>query len=273
MKKLIFILLCFSLMTFGSSAKIIEVAPAGAWGIGLIGGGGANAFDKTDATLKGLWYFEEDLTDETTNGNNLSASGTLSYAASSPNPATTNDSQAYSVFMEAANHEHAESDSADLDPNDDMSVGCWFYPNNITAEMALFSKNSTTSELYGWRLYLEGNDANDPTTLRYSLDGTSTTTYTVNSLYAETTWIHLVVVFDGSGENNVRLYKNGSEVTGGNFPGANTGTVYNPDIPFMIGDWDGSNFELDGYADECFYFQGKALSDAEVLQIYTYGFE
>ena len=40
MKKLIFCLLCFCLMTFGSSAKIIEVAPAGAWGIGIIGSGG-----------------------------------------------------------------------------------------------------------------------------------------------------------------------------------------------------------------------------------------
>ena len=41
MKKLIFILLCFCLMTFGSSAKIIEVAPAGAWGVLGISGGGA----------------------------------------------------------------------------------------------------------------------------------------------------------------------------------------------------------------------------------------
>ena len=41
MKKLIFILLCFCLMTFGSSAKIIEIAPAGAWGIIGISGGGA----------------------------------------------------------------------------------------------------------------------------------------------------------------------------------------------------------------------------------------
>ena len=43
MKKLIFILLCFSLMTFGSSAKIIEVAPAGAWGTMIIGGSGLPA--------------------------------------------------------------------------------------------------------------------------------------------------------------------------------------------------------------------------------------
>ena len=43
MKKLIFILLCFCLMTFGSSAKIIEVAPAGAWGVLGISGGGAVA--------------------------------------------------------------------------------------------------------------------------------------------------------------------------------------------------------------------------------------
>ena len=39
MKKLIFILLCFCLMTFGSSARIIEVAPAGAWGVLGISGG------------------------------------------------------------------------------------------------------------------------------------------------------------------------------------------------------------------------------------------
>ena len=43
MKKLIFILLCFCLLTFGSSARIIEVAPAGAWGVLGISGGGAVA--------------------------------------------------------------------------------------------------------------------------------------------------------------------------------------------------------------------------------------
>jgi len=43
MKKLLFCLLCFCLMTFGSSAKIIEVAPAGAWGVLGISGGGAVA--------------------------------------------------------------------------------------------------------------------------------------------------------------------------------------------------------------------------------------
>ena len=43
MKKLIFILLCFSILTFGSSARIIEVAPAGAWGVLGISGGGAVA--------------------------------------------------------------------------------------------------------------------------------------------------------------------------------------------------------------------------------------
>ena len=56
MKKLIFILLCFCLMTFGSSARIIEVAPAGAWGVLGISGGGAVAAGGecspgTDATI------------------------------------------------------------------------------------------------------------------------------------------------------------------------------------------------------------------------------
>ena len=47
MKKLIFILLCFSLLTFGSSARIIEVAPAGAWGLGIIASGGGGGPDVT----------------------------------------------------------------------------------------------------------------------------------------------------------------------------------------------------------------------------------
>ena len=47
MKKLIFILLCFCLMTFGSSAKIIEVAPAGAWGVLAMSGGGGAVADVT----------------------------------------------------------------------------------------------------------------------------------------------------------------------------------------------------------------------------------
>ena len=49
MKKLI-ILLCFCLMTFGSSARIIEVAPAGAWGVLGISGGGAVAGGGADYT-------------------------------------------------------------------------------------------------------------------------------------------------------------------------------------------------------------------------------
>ena len=53
MKKLIFILLCFSLLTFGSSARIIEVAPAGAWGIIGISGGGAVAEAGGDVALAG----------------------------------------------------------------------------------------------------------------------------------------------------------------------------------------------------------------------------
>jgi len=65
MKKLIFILLCFSILTFGSSARIIEVAPAGAWGVLGISGGGAVAAGEcspgTDATI----ISTQDITGET----------------------------------------------------------------------------------------------------------------------------------------------------------------------------------------------------------------
>ena len=61
MKKLIFILLCFSILTFGSSARIIEVAPAGAWGVLGISGGGAVAAGGTliDTNLVVRYFFDE----------------------------------------------------------------------------------------------------------------------------------------------------------------------------------------------------------------------
>ena len=72
MKKLIFILLCFSLLTFGSSARIIEVAPAGAWGIIGISGG--------SAVVAASWEIDNDFsgtyaTDWTT------VSGSFSYSS------------------------------------------------------------------------------------------------------------------------------------------------------------------------------------------------
>ena len=47
MKRLIFVLLCFSILTLGSSAKIIEVAPAGAWGVLAMSGSGGSVADVT----------------------------------------------------------------------------------------------------------------------------------------------------------------------------------------------------------------------------------
>ena len=52
MKKLIFILLCFCLTTFGSSARIIEVTPAGAWGVLGISGGGETVVAGCDSVAQ-----------------------------------------------------------------------------------------------------------------------------------------------------------------------------------------------------------------------------
>ena len=57
MKKLIFVLLCFSILTLGSSAKIIGVVPAGAWGIGLIGAGGGAVEEGTVLEFEELFDF------------------------------------------------------------------------------------------------------------------------------------------------------------------------------------------------------------------------
>ena len=78
MKKLIFILLCFCLLTFGSSARIIEVAPAGAWGVLGISGGGA-AEEAPGGTLIDtnlvVRYFFDEAASGTTPTDVLDASG------------------------------------------------------------------------------------------------------------------------------------------------------------------------------------------------------
>ena len=87
MKRLIFVLLCFSILTLGSSAKIIEVAPAGAWGVIGISGGGSVVEEGTVLEFEELFDFtanvEDDVNWDVTTSTGtvtlLKASGTYAY--------------------------------------------------------------------------------------------------------------------------------------------------------------------------------------------------
>ena len=261
MKKIV---LCIFLLTF-----FIGVANAGPQTTVFVSSGAAAAggHSKSDANLMGLWYFEDDLEDETANNNDLAAVGTLSYAAHE-----LNDSQTKSVLFE--DNESASSDDTDLDPDTDFSAGGWFYPSAEDVYYGIFGKHDADGE-YGWVVVLRGDVANDPIRFYCSDDGstweTAFSTTCGGDCFAANNWIHVVLVHNGA-SNEVRLYINGSEINADDFPASYSDGVFNANTKFKVATAGTDTNDFIGNADECFYFKGKALNDEEVANIHTNGF-
>ena len=151
MKKLIFILLCFSLLTFGSSAKIIEVAPAGAWGVLGISGGGAVAEEPACA-------FDLCETFDATGYDNTGGAPNWTETQGAPNEddsSPTQGSSTYSLEITPAGgggEEYATLTFASAQDNIELTF--WIYitnsgGNNNTEQIAIFDSDSTADGTAG----------------------------------------------------------------------------------------------------------------------------
>jgi len=156
MKKLIFILLCFCLMTFGSSARIIEVAPAGAWGVlGISGGGAVAAGGGGQNFYDGFAYSDGDLETVSSSVWVKGESGNGSYTVAS-SVITTNETN---VYLYQTSTDTLNQWAIWKGVTVDNYAGAYFRSDGNMANTAYTLRNNEGAA-FAWR-YCTGSSCND----------------------------------------------------------------------------------------------------------------
>jgi len=211
----------------------------------------------TDADVLGVWRFENDLTDSSSVGNALSESSAVSYETATPTP----PNGTYSLHLSG---NYVYDTGTDYNVTGAFSFGGWFY---FDADTDGFFGGRHGGGNYGW--VLRRFAANDNIEFGISSDGSSWSSgVSGNDVIVAATWYHVVCVYTGTAK---KIYIDGSEYTGGDFPQAYSSGVYNPPVPFDIGYVDYGGDSLVGNVKDAFFFK-RALSAAEISTIYTSGF-
>ena len=289
MKKLLFCLLCFCLMTFGSSAKIIEVAPAGAWGTMIIGGGSggeapAGGTDFTaDANCQGAWFMngaeggdgseaEADRSGET---ENLTAGGGATIVDSSDQPSGYTGRSRVFAAGDSEWLYHADGGSTEINGlggtgTGDITLAAWIKMSADTAlDQHVISKYLTTdSQRQYWLGIDDGEDLSITSTL--SSDGTAQAVVLGVTDLDVAVWYHIALVYN---DTDMRIYINGVlDSNGANNPATYSAGIADKSSEFRIGArGNGDNF-FSGNIDEVIVFN-RALSAAEILGLKTYGID
>jgi hypothetical protein len=229
----------------------------------LIRRGGSSLMD--DANCVGVYYFENDATDESANSNDLTAQGSPTYETSSPSP----QQGTYSTLLVAASSQYFESSDADFDVTGSFSVGGWFYFNTLPSYSIPTSKHYASSGSYGWAITAASTGSLE---FGISSNGTAWDADTTSTgVVTTSTWYHLVFVYDGTYK---RIYIDGSEYTI-SWPQAYSSGVNVSSANFSYGSRVSSGGSrdrfMDGNIDEAFFFD-RALSASEISDIYNNGF-
>ncbi len=206
-----------------------------------------------DPDLLGLWYFENDATDESANGNDLTPVNTPAYGTTTPPQGT------YYTSLSVGTDNHFTSSSTDFQVAGSFTIMAWIYPGNATS--TIFRKYGTDPEKGFFLKILSTGAVN----FGLSSDG-SDWTGAINSdasVITFTTWSHIALVYDGE---YLRLYLDGSEYTNTYYPYYYTDGLNPSTADLVIGN------EWNGRLDAAAIFD-RALTGAEVLNIKNNGFE
>jgi hypothetical protein len=227
----------------------------------------------SDVNLQGLWYLEEasgDRLDVSGKGNTLTDTNTVTQSA-------TCKQGTYSAEFVAANSESLIRVSADLSAafpgkngttQYDFTVGAWCQFASHAARHTIMGKDYWTNNP---SFLLEFNElgSDHKFTLGMYNGGNWPHIYSNTATTSTGTWYHVVGRFQGSTDKEMSLWINGVKQTETVIAtlaaiDANVGD-------FVIGQYGTVGISFwDGLIDEAFVFN-RALSDAEILGIYTDG--
>lgn len=225
-----------------------------------------------DANCRGAWLFDDDLTDESGEGNTLTANGTPGYSTDRPTGFTSGKS----IELDRGTPDYLTRAYADLSANfpgkadkQDWAYAFWGYWDSISsAAQAPFSK------YYG--SFYFGPSSTGVITLWQRDSGGTVGSTTLDTL-SGATWYHIVCSMNGDGTDTVytvwisteAAFGNVRNGTGGTFSGC--GDVRNHDVAFCLGQRN-TDLPMGGHIYQPIIFD-RTLSAAEAEELYTYGFD
>jgi hypothetical protein len=221
----------------------------------------------------GCWYMNGPTsgaeTDRSGNGNDLTSTGTgTSNWRSTAVPASyTGRSR---LFKNSHLEKDVEGGSLDIyGENAQISITAWINILTVPSsgvEKVIVSKHNTSGNQRQYRLLLTGT-GNSQFKFKGSISSNGTT-YTevqsANTAYADSTWYHVAFV---DNDADLRIYVDGELSC---TPAVYTSGIYDGNGIFSIGKQGASGSTFKGNIDEVGVFS-KALSEADVQNIYTYG--
>jgi hypothetical protein len=135
------------------------------------------------------------------------------------NPTTTNPTDAYVEYAD---------DAAYAIGTQAFCIEAWVYFDTASFTHTIMAQYTNSAGLHGWELHRISTGL----TLVYSLDGsTNVTVYKAASTIPTSTWHHIAVARDGSG--NLRFFIDGSQI--GTTTTGVTGSIHHPATPLRIG--------------------------------------
>ncbi len=197
-----------------------------------------------------------DVRDSSPFGNNATSEGAVAVTTNTLNPPLCN----YGTFGAQPDLISAE-DTTVGNTSGGFTVSFWI---RATQDFGSYALIATKSKAYNWDDgwgFVNPNSATG-NTLRFYINAFGGT-YIDTTVAPADGWVHIVGTYDLT---NLRLYKNGVEVTGS--PVADTTAVNNSLDPIRLGYDDPNDAEFIGDMDE-FKFWNYALTATEVQDIYT----
>ena len=166
------------------------------------------------------------------------------------------------VDLEGSDNNYIDAGSASLGLTDEITISVWAntesdsVPGRLVSKHGgphgfLLARNSGTDAIE-WRISRTGSDWNGGTT--------SANSFEIN------TWYHIVALYNST---HMRVFINGVEDTGGNFPVGLTGNIQDTNV-LMIGRDGGTGdvYSFDGKIDEVAIWN-RSLSDSEIQYLYN----
>ena len=215
-----------------------------------IGGGGS--------TPVARWLFENDLTDSIASYD-LTGAGTIAYSTTTPPEGT------YSLELATGGTDYAYiSDNAAFEPGSgSFTFGGWAYMDWSIANGYLGGKYTTAGDQ---REFYLSNSGSRSIVFALCSDGVTATTFSQTyALPNETSWKHIVGVYDADADT-VNVYIDGVALSAGDFPASHSAAIYDGTGPLTIGAISAGG--ADGLYDDWRYYH-VALGSTAILAWYN----
>lgn len=167
------------------------------------------------------------------------------------------------VFVSASNDYLSVADTVALSFTGDFSIGMWF---KKTADSYFASKYTSSGNQKSWLLGYGGDSGSTGLFLYINPNGDDSGRTIAGSgvSLSDSTWYHVVVVYDNAG--TVQFYVNGA--ASGSLNTSQATSIFNGSAPFLLGGFNSSgqsNCELQ----DAVLWTGVSLSGAEVTTYYN----